>query len=549
MAETRLRRSVASAIVGTLLAAVLVGPAGNSVVAAQETALSGGALIRIVHVSPDAGPIDVYVDATPALRDVAFGEVADIRPLPAGTHHFRLVPTRGEDLRIDDLTVKSGEAYELAAVGRAGDDHLSSVLVPIDLAALRTGQARLRVVNAAQGTAALRLRLQGLDLLDRVPFTDASRYATVEAGSYELEPRAEDPAPWYRPVRPFQASPRTEIQEGLAYSFYAVKRAETGPVQFVTVGTPIRSMRVATIVEGPCGEAGALSVADLQPLLTPGTSSGSDGSQIETSVTTLHGTLVDIFSGVRSLVVDQVDAGGRQRIACGVVGGAPLPGDGALVIGLQEVGGSGDAGVAYLVPDAGGDTTITVFVGELAAGEAETPKIESDELIADVYAGTCHDHELIPVASLGSVDTPRGPILGSPNAAPVSVAAAIADRTVSELLAHEHVVIIRTLGTDTSEDLACGEILGVRRSDGALIVALRPTSGSMVAGLVYLSPRQDGRTAATVFVGRDLNAPRSRSQTMTTGEHSGAPGPGGGSAPANGATTGQSSSRMILRAR
>ena len=60
-----------------------------------------------------------------------------------------------------------------------------------------------------------------------------------------------------------------------------------------------------------------------------------------------------ILATAHSLSVELVTEDGTTLLACGAIGGAPLP-DGAIAVGLREVGGSDDAGVAYIAPDPSG---------------------------------------------------------------------------------------------------------------------------------------------------------------------------------------------------
>ena len=49
------------------------------------------AKVRVLHGSPDAPAVDVYVDGTEAVSDVAFGTVTDYLEIPAGEHQVQVV--------------------------------------------------------------------------------------------------------------------------------------------------------------------------------------------------------------------------------------------------------------------------------------------------------------------------------------------------------------------------------------------------------------------------------------------------------------------------
>ena len=48
--------------------------------------------IRVVHASPDAPNVDVYVDGTLAIENLPFGEATDLLPIPAGARNIKVTP-------------------------------------------------------------------------------------------------------------------------------------------------------------------------------------------------------------------------------------------------------------------------------------------------------------------------------------------------------------------------------------------------------------------------------------------------------------------------
>ncbi len=64
-------------LLGVLLLVFMAVPA-----AAQR----GTGLVRVIHASPDAPDVDVFVDGEAALEGVAFTDVSNYLEVPAGTH-------------------------------------------------------------------------------------------------------------------------------------------------------------------------------------------------------------------------------------------------------------------------------------------------------------------------------------------------------------------------------------------------------------------------------------------------------------------------------
>ena len=78
------------------------------------------AYIRVIHASPDAGIVDVFVDGNKLLSSFQFGVVTPYVPLPAGGHKVQisLIGTGVNAAVITQtITVSAGTPYTVAALG------------------------------------------------------------------------------------------------------------------------------------------------------------------------------------------------------------------------------------------------------------------------------------------------------------------------------------------------------------------------------------------------------------------------------------------------
>src|SRR5215203_5312393 len=89
-------------------------------VTALGIGMAGDSCINVIHASPDAPAVDVYLDGALALENRAFGSFSGWVAVPAGEHQVQVVPT-GEDVSsavIDaTVTLEAGAAYQVAATG------------------------------------------------------------------------------------------------------------------------------------------------------------------------------------------------------------------------------------------------------------------------------------------------------------------------------------------------------------------------------------------------------------------------------------------------
>ncbi|MFW6090072.1 MAG: DUF4397 domain-containing protein, partial [Gemmatimonadota bacterium] len=109
--------------------------------------------VRVVHASPDAPAVDVFVDDAmePAIQGLAFGESSSYTALPAGTYDVDVAPAGGtlEDavLSVDDLEVEDGEFLTAVAYDFVSD--IKVLTFTDNYGSLPPGQVRARAVHTA----------------------------------------------------------------------------------------------------------------------------------------------------------------------------------------------------------------------------------------------------------------------------------------------------------------------------------------------------------------------------------------------------------------
>jgi hypothetical protein len=194
----------------------------------------GDACVNVVHASPDAPAVDIYVDGAEALSGLEFGAASDWVALPAGEHQIQVTAA---DAALDtavidaDVTLEEGAAYEIAATGLLAE--IEPQIYPVDLSTLGSddeSMARIRVVHASPDAPAVDVAVAGGDvLIENLPFTEASDYLDVPADSYDLE------------VRPTGTTdvaldlPGVALEAGTVYSVYAIGHVADGSLTVLPV--------------------------------------------------------------------------------------------------------------------------------------------------------------------------------------------------------------------------------------------------------------------------------------------------------------------------
>jgi len=145
--------------------------------------------LRVMHASPDAPPVDIYVDGKAVLTNVPFFTLSGALSLPNGTYKVAITPAGaglGAAVLSTDLKVENGYAGTVVAL-----DSLSKLkvkLYPDDMSPVPAGKARVRVIHASPDAPAVDIKLAGTatKVVSNAAFTDA---ATVEvaAGTYAFD--------------------------------------------------------------------------------------------------------------------------------------------------------------------------------------------------------------------------------------------------------------------------------------------------------------------------------------------------------------------------
>ena len=174
----------------TLLATLAVSACSDD---KDVTAPATTAELRVVHASPDAPNVDVLVDNTVALTNVAYKGVSTYLPVPSGNRNLKVRATGTTTVVIDATpTLDEGSAYTVIATGPVAS--IAPLLLTDDLTSPAAGNVRVRLVHASPAAGNVDIYVTGTthDLtaatptLANVAFRAVSDYLEVPAGTYRV---------------------------------------------------------------------------------------------------------------------------------------------------------------------------------------------------------------------------------------------------------------------------------------------------------------------------------------------------------------------------
>jgi LPXTG-motif cell wall-anchored protein len=195
-----------------------------AVAIAAPASASNHATVRVLHASPDAPAVDIYLDdaAVSALTNVPFATLSDYLDVPSGDHNVKVYATgTTTDPVIDvDVTLAAGTAYTIAAT-----DAVAAITpqVLVDDPAPDCDTAQVRVVHFSADAPAVDIAPAGATpdeaVIKNLAYPDASDYVALPGGTYDLE------------VRPAGETtvaldlPGVAVEDCMAYSVFAIGSA------------------------------------------------------------------------------------------------------------------------------------------------------------------------------------------------------------------------------------------------------------------------------------------------------------------------------------
>jgi hypothetical protein len=173
---------LASLVMGASLFLAMVAP----------VAAVSSAHIRVLHASPDAPAVDVWVDGSKVLDNVAFKGISGYLSVPGGAHQIQVYAHGSVVSPVIDATPSfaAGSWYTVAAVGK-----LASIApaVFIDNVSPTSGMAMLRVIHLSPDTGAVDVAVSGQTPAEapvkNLSFPNASGYLTLPVSTYHFEVR------------------------------------------------------------------------------------------------------------------------------------------------------------------------------------------------------------------------------------------------------------------------------------------------------------------------------------------------------------------------
>lgn len=155
-------------------------------------AAEGKARVRVVHASPDAPAVDVWVnDSIKAFTNAPFKGITAYAALDPATYNVKVVPAGATTPVVieADLTLEANKDYTVVAVNTLAN--IEPIVLVDNNSTPAAGKAHVRFVHASPDAPAVDIAVAngGPVLFSNVAFKEVGDYLPVDAGTYDLEVR------------------------------------------------------------------------------------------------------------------------------------------------------------------------------------------------------------------------------------------------------------------------------------------------------------------------------------------------------------------------
>jgi hypothetical protein len=155
------------------------------------------ARLQVLHASPDAPAVNVFVDGEEALTAVDYKTGSGALAVSRGTYNVRveaIIPGGNADVVDADLQLLGGVIYTVAAIGSVADETFAPLIISQVDNPVTPGSARVFVLHGAEGAPEVDVYVTGPDTelvpglapLGTFAYTETLGPVEVAAGDYRI---------------------------------------------------------------------------------------------------------------------------------------------------------------------------------------------------------------------------------------------------------------------------------------------------------------------------------------------------------------------------
>lgn len=180
--------------------------------------------VKVLHASPNAPAVDIYIDDKITIEDLAFSEATEYLPLLAGTYNIKVYAAGTTENPVINTNVELPGGTRLTVAAISNLDDIRLLPIPEDIKPSKMQGAFIRVAHLSPDAPAVDVTLpNGTVVFQDVEFGEVTDYANIPRGVYTLQ------------IRPTGSSTvvmtisNVEIMPNFYYTFYVLGQLEGDP--------------------------------------------------------------------------------------------------------------------------------------------------------------------------------------------------------------------------------------------------------------------------------------------------------------------------------
>ncbi|WP_425446913.1 DUF4397 domain-containing protein [Dethiothermospora halolimnae] len=144
--------------------------------------------VRLFHASPDAPPVDIYINNRLTASNLKFKDFTEYLPLESGLYNVKVYPAgkKNNPVLDRDIRIPARGIYTVAAINRLKDLALYPILD--EPKPIPSGKVYVRFGHLSPNAPAVDVRLpNGQNIFKDVKYKEVTDYVPVNPGTYTFE--------------------------------------------------------------------------------------------------------------------------------------------------------------------------------------------------------------------------------------------------------------------------------------------------------------------------------------------------------------------------
>ncbi|MEH7093347.1 DUF4397 domain-containing protein [Neobacillus vireti] len=149
----------------------------------------GNAQVRFLHTSTDSPNVDVYINGSRIIKDLAFKHISQNLPLKAGKYHVDIYPAGNmvDSVLNKNILIEEGNSYTLTIIDSVKKMRL---LVFLNQQEVPVNESKVRFIHLSPDSSALDIAVKDRDVIfPMVSYKQATEYLGLTPMTVDLEVR------------------------------------------------------------------------------------------------------------------------------------------------------------------------------------------------------------------------------------------------------------------------------------------------------------------------------------------------------------------------